>query len=203
MNLPPAVDDQHERDFVVSGDTAGISSIPTRLVICCERAFEGEVESAAAGPGHRASPATATPRMPPPAAASVHRGAGGRRVDTRPHIGSRRPRTAGASASSSSARTSPMSRRRCLTSFSRHRCNSVVTTAGTAGGQSRPVRIVMQHRRQRVGHGRLVEGALDRSAFVEHAAKGPDISTFADRLTARLLRAHVRGGPENRRRRRR
>ena len=44
---------------------------------------------------------------------------------------------------------------------------------------------------------RRANAALPGQHLVQHAAERPDVGALVDRLPARLLRAHVRGGAEN------
>ena len=68
-------------------------------------------------------------------------------------------------APASANETSPISRTRCLRSFCRHRRITVTTAAGDRGGQRRPVRLLHQDARQRVGDVLPLERAPGRSAF--------------------------------------
>ena len=69
---------------------------------------------------------------------------------------------------------------------------------GRADGQRAPVRILPQHRDQLVPPCLAFEGPAAGQQLVEHAAEGPDVRPRVERLAARLLRAHVGHGAEDR-----
>ena len=119
-------------------------------------------------------------------------GRGGARTATRPAS----PR-AGAVGSSSTIRASPMSRNRRLTSRSRHRAMRCRTDAGVDAGKRRPVDVLAQDRRERVGNIVALERALARQHFVEHAAERPHVAPLVGLASLRLFGTHVGGGAEN------
>ena len=64
--------------------------------------------------------------------------------------------------------------------------------------QKGPIGLRAQDRRKGVGHGFARKRLPARQALVEHAAEGEDVGAFVERLAARLLRAHVGRGSEDR-----
>ena len=64
-------------------------------------------------------------------------------------------------------------------------------------GKRRPVGLIAEHRRQRIGHVLAVKSAAAGEHFVEHAPERPDVAAPIDRLAPCLLRAHVRRRAEN------
>ena len=63
--------------------------------------------------------------------------------------------------------------------------------------ERRPAGLRRQDGRHRVGDRLASERSPPREALVEDAAEGEDVGPFVDRLAARLLRRHVRRGPED------
>jgi hypothetical protein len=64
--------------------------------------------------------------------------------------------------------------------------------------QRLPVRLVLQHRRHRVGERLSVESPLAGEQLEEHAAKGPHVAATVHLLAPRLLGAHIRRRPQHR-----
>ena len=62
--------------------------------------------------------------------------------------------------------------------------------------QRGPVRLAFDDRRERVRCRFAAERAVAGQHLVEHAAERPDVRSLIDCLTTRLLRRHVRSGPE-------
>ena len=69
---------------------------------------------------------------------------------------------------------------------------------GRRGGQGRPVGLALENLRDRVRDGLTGKREAAGQHLVEHAAERPDVGALVDALTARLLRAHVGGGAEDR-----
>ena len=65
-------------------------------------------------------------------------------------------------------------------------------------GQRVPVGFALENLRDRVGPCGAVERAASCQHFVQHTAKGPDVRSFVDWLSPRLLRTHVGRGADDR-----
>jgi hypothetical protein len=63
--------------------------------------------------------------------------------------------------------------------------------------QRGPVRIAREDRRHRIRCGVAGERCAASEHLVQHAAERPDVGAFVDGLPPRLLRTHVRRGPED------
>ncbi len=63
--------------------------------------------------------------------------------------------------------------------------------------QPRPIRLLGQHRRQRVRDRFALKQALPRQHLVQHHAKGPHVRPLVHHRPARLLRRHVRRRPQD------
>ena len=59
------------------------------------------------------------------------------------------------------------------------------------------VRLVLDDRRNRVGHGVTAEGFRTGDHFVQHAAERPDVGPTVDAVSACLFGRHVRGHAKN------
>ena len=105
------------------------------------------------------------------------------------------PNTA-AVGSSRAIRASPMSRRRRLTSRSRHRDTRRRTAGGVDAG-SPVVDGLTQHRRERVRDVLALECALTRQHFVENRAERPHVAALVSWPSLHLLRTQIRGGAED------
>ena len=60
-----------------------------------------------------------------------------------------------------------------------------------------PVGLALDHVRERVGQRVARERPTAGQHLIEHAAERPDVRALVDRLAPRLLRTHVRRGPQN------
>src|SRR4029079_12432942 len=69
---------------------------------------------------------------------------------------------------------------------------------GCGRGQTAPVDVAFENRRDRFGRRRASEGATPREHLVEHARECPYIAALIDRQSLGLLRTHVSGGAQNR-----
>ena len=91
-----------------------------------------------------------------------------------------------------------MSCRRRFGSF----CQAAARRSPDTGGRLCRKRLQsgsVQDRRQRVGHGLADERSLSRQHLEEDAPEGPDVGPLVHGFSARLLRAHVRRRPDDRR----
>ena len=61
-----------------------------------------------------------------------------------------------------------------------------------------PIRLVLEHRRQRVWHRRAGKRDAARHHLVQHAAKRPEVGSLVDHRASHLFRAHVRCRAEQR-----
>ena len=68
---------------------------------------------------------------------------------------------------------------------------------GRRRGERRPIDVLAQDRRERVGNIIALERALARQHLVEHRAERPHVAPLVSLASLRLLWAHVRGRAEN------
>ena len=99
-------------------------------------------------------------------------------------------------ASSMSRIASAMSCSRFRESLRRHRSSSLRTTRWVAR-QRDPVGIPLEDADEGVGHRVALEWTAAGQHLVEHAPERPDVGSVVDRLTARLLRTHIRRRAEH------
>ena len=68
---------------------------------------------------------------------------------------------------------------------------------GRRCGERRPVDVLAQDRRERVGNIVALERALARQHLVEHRAERPHVAPLVSLASLRLLGTHVRGGAKD------
>ena len=82
--------------------------------------------------------------------------------------------------------------RRRVGSLCRQRCNSSRMLVGVAPGR-RPIRLALQHRRDRARQILARKRPLPGEQLVQQATERPDVGPLIDGFATRLLGAHVRG----------
>ena len=143
---------------------------------------------------HAAAPASAPTddRRRAQVESRVATGAAGGRED-----GLRASPCAGVTGSSSTIRASPMSRSRRLDVPIETPRHQTPHRHGRRRGERRPVDVLAQDRRERVGNVIALERALTRQHLVEHGAERPHVAPLVGLASLRLLGTHVCGGAKD------